>query len=645
MAASTPAVRAQNQPPPDYFIPPADGTPPEQRFIGAMHNSHQANATQPRGGQHGRNRVSGDHRHLAASSTAGAADGNGALPVPFGQNASIANGQPRNGHGAGGAGRLDGPRSPPGSKNTSHVPCKFFNQGTCQAGKACPFSHSRDAAMTQAPCKYFAKGNCKYGQGCLLAHVLPDGRRVNRPHVAPGGSQLNIGGRVNPESYHNQGSALANSLMQAQLVTGPYGSQYQYPPQEEYSPVQGPGSRSFDKIPTIDTSFSSHPGSKYGSPREEGRLPLSPAIKGLSALDAPLPASFDSNGISWIARNGPVAASVPSKFGLDSLPPSFKDGQSDALKHLHDSAFGNDTRSKAGQATSPPSVSGDYMGQRIMHSQRNSKPKIMSASLPRAGPTGEDWDEFAFEEDFIPNSLHELLTPQEKKRRFSRNAADEDNSSRLSTSGVGTPGEASSKAGSPATSSPSRFGPLFTRYKKEEESPAPTSSVGHVGSPLRNSTLEAGSPNQRAPRRPTSGDVSPYFASPPRQSSMSMISQQLQRARLSSGAGDSGLHPGSSARPLNGRLDRAVSSSSISNGRFVSSIDEEQSEVFSMDEEADGKRHSGGWGYPVGGRSSPHFGPIGGGRSTSSAGSQSRARDHEKETKNGPDEAFFESGG
>lgn len=41
--------------------------------------------------------------------------------------------------------------------DTKHVPCKFFRQGACQAGAACPFSHSLDPMMHQAPCKYFMK--------------------------------------------------------------------------------------------------------------------------------------------------------------------------------------------------------------------------------------------------------------------------------------------------------------------------------------------------------------------------------------------------------------------------------------------------------------------------------------------------------
>jgi hypothetical protein len=41
--------------------------------------------------------------------------------------------------------------------DTSHVPCKFYRQGACQAGKACPFLHSDEPVTERAPCKYFTK--------------------------------------------------------------------------------------------------------------------------------------------------------------------------------------------------------------------------------------------------------------------------------------------------------------------------------------------------------------------------------------------------------------------------------------------------------------------------------------------------------
>jgi hypothetical protein len=466
-------------------------------------------------------------------------------------------------------------------------------------------------------------------------------------------SHLNLGGRVNPDTYHAQSSALTNGFIRQNGVPqSPYTQQYPpYTSQDDAFPPLAGRQASIDiTVPTIDTSYASHPGSNYGSPRDEDinrfGLGLSPvAAKGLSVLDAPLPSSFDSNGISYYARQGPVASSVPTKFGIESPPGSvgtLRDGRtSEALKNLHSSAFGDDTRDRFnGIPSSPPTE--EYFGKRAMHSQRFSKNKVMSASLPKA--VDQDWEAgFTFEEDYLPDTLKDLMTPQEKARRGSRNAEDE-----RVHSGTGTPNnESASKFGSPSNASPSRWGPLFQRHqqqKEEEEKAAASraSAFGHVGSPLRNSSLHPGaSPSSRPiARTSVSGDTSPFIASPPRQSSMSMISQQLQRTRLNraeSGGSESGLHPVATGRissnPIGstGRAgllgDRTVSSSSIGNGgsgRFTTPIGEEQEEqgefVFNMDDmEADReKRHSGGFGIS---NRSPHLGPIGNNRNgvTSSA--------------------------
>jgi hypothetical protein len=463
-----------------------------------------------------------------------------------------------------------------------------------------------------------------------------------------GGGHLNIGGRLNTDFYHpaNSGSALTNSFNRANAVpVSPYAQQYNHfgNPDDNYPPLGGRHHSIDITVPTIDTSYIPRPASNYGSPRDEDLnrfgLGLSPAAKGLSVLDAPLPASFDSNGVSWIARNGPIASSVPAKFGLESPPGSLgaaKDGRtSEALKSLHSSAFGDDTRDRFnGIAASPPAPHADeYFGKRVMHSQRFAKAKVMSASLPKA--VDKDWEaNFSFEEDYLPDSLRDLMTPQEKARRGSRNADDE---GRPIYSGTGTPiNDVPTKFGSPSQSSPSRWGPLFQRHQKEEEDRARTSAFGHVGSPLRNSTLHSGaSPSPRPIARPNaSGDSSPYLASPPRQTSMSMsiISQQLQRTRLSraeSSSSESGLHPSRvSSNPIGSgsrASERQVSSSSISNGgsgRFTTPIDEEQGDfVFSMegmedvDEKSREKRNSGGWTYPSTTRS-PQIGAMGGIRST-----------------------------
>ncbi|RFU33467.1 hypothetical protein B7463_g2881, partial [Scytalidium lignicola] len=547
----------------------------------------------------------------------------GSLTIPNGlgpQNGAVNNGQPQ----MMGAPRFEGPRSPPAKQNTSHVPCKFYRQGACQAGKACPFSHDL-ATTADNICKYFAKGNCKFGHKCANIHVLPDGRRVQYGKGGPIGigAPLNIGGRQNSDPYQGQ-SSLTTSFIRANVVPpSPFSPQYSpFQSQDDNFASQNGRQQSIDiGVPVIDTTtYASHQGSAYGSPREDEMsrfgLGMSPGTKGLSVLDAPLPASFDSNGVSWIARHGPIASSVPSKFGLESPPQSLsaaRDGRtSEALKNLHSSAFGDDTRDRFnGIAASPPALPAEeYFGKRVMHSHRLPKTKVMSASLPKA--VDQDWEAaFTFEEDYLPETLKDLMTPQEKARRGSRAADDDLGRFNHTGSGTGTPNnESTSKFGSPSNASPSRWGPLFQRHQqqKEEEERAAAlrgSAFGHVGSPLRNSSLHADingitstAPSTRAIARPTnsSGDSSPYLASPPRQSSMSIISQQLQRTRLS-GSDSSGLHPIAASRtpvgattPRSGLGERQVSST-ISSTRFTTPIDEEQG-VFDMDgvEDEDVKR-------------------------------------------------------
>ncbi|KAI1190354.1 hypothetical protein F5B17DRAFT_438184 [Nemania serpens] len=544
----------------------------------------------------------GDYRHMRTGSLN--------IPSQGGATASAAAGLAAAAGAAANLGpghaRFDGPRSPP---NTSHVPCKFFRQGACQAGSACPFSHDLGAA-SETVCKYFAKGNCKFGPKCANVHVLADGRRINYSKNGISiGQPLHLGNRISPAAYSNSNSALTNSFMRADAAA-PYNPSYggyPIPPADSFQTVDR--RPSFENLPIIDTTYS-HTSSGYGSPREEDPtrlgLGLSPAAaaanNGLSVLDAPLPASFDSNGISNAARYpaGPWPSSVPSQFGLDSPSPSLnaaKDARtSEALKLLHHSAFGsNDRLSSTVTGSSPPTQPLDeYFGRRQMHSSRFARPKVLSTSAPRAiaGAIDRDWEsEFPFsEEDYVPDNLKELLTPAEKARRGSRAADDEINGHRgngaspsfIGISGTGTPSaEPTSKFGSPLASSPSRWGSLFQRQHEEQEAKrhavgASAGVYGHIGSPLRQSSLSA-------------EVMRPRIAS--RSGSLEGLSEQLQRTRIE-GNGSEGesplLHPHSHIpRPSGRNGERHVSSSSISSSaRYTTPIGEEDGEfVFKMDEE------------------------------------------------------------
>jgi len=424
---------------------------------------------------------------------------------------------------------------------------------------------------------------------------------VNRPSPAlgMGGGHLNLGGRINPQAYINQDSALTNSVLSQQRMMSNQDPRYvsQLPPQEEFASLHAQQQQQqpqqpaapYDAIPSIDAGLAP----EAGSPVDDVRFPMSPNNH-LTALDAPLPASFDSQGISHAARYGPVAASMPSKFGLDlSSPPAQRVGPSDALRTLRDTTYAPDLRKQSLMGSSPPGVQDEAIGTRLLHSQRAVRPKMLSASVPR--PTMlDEWDEnFPMEEDYLPMNLHDdVLTPQEKLRRLSR-TEHELGSSHRDMSGLGMASSSFSKMGSPLASSPSRFGALFAkqRQKKEEEGHATGTSLPQVGSPLRESSLRESSLRESSLNLGTSPSLGPIGSrsagSPARQSSTSMISQQLSNMSL---------HPGSarhsSSMGGSSRLDRTVASPVN-----TSTIDEEEQSdlVFSMEEEENNKRSSTSW--------------------------------------------------
>lgn len=213
---------------------------------------------------------------------------------------------------------------------------------------------------------------------------------------------------------------------------------------------------------------------------------------------------------------------------------------------------------------------------------------MVAASYGGFAPTPfEEWPEdddghSDREEELLPSSLHDLI-PDDRPRRVSR-----------TLSGHGTPLD--SKVGSPHSSSPSRYSGVFARAAMQN-------GLGHVGSPLRDSSFPTSHP--AAGLNGANGELSPGVASPGRlnQSAMSMLTQGLGRTRIEARGGvpsgpTKNLSNGSAARAS---MDRNLSSTSISQR-----IDEEQESdtLFDMDGDSDLKTNGNS------------FGTIGGGRTT-----------------------------
>ena len=455
---------------------------------------------------------------------------------------------------------------------------------------------------------------------------------------------MGLGPRIDPQLYQQSDPVLAQSLLAQQVNGIPPPFSQQFPPYPEIDKTIQQDSltpRPFDRPPPRESDYLSDPDSKYGSPREESRFTSFSPNGRLSVLDAPLPASFDSQGVSWARQHGHIAASLPSKFSLlESSPPGSLPKKNhiplDSIRNLQAPSFtGRDSRQRREDLGSSPLGSGDEgFGQRLMHSRRIPKAKMLSTSMPRVDLPVDDSDsDFHFsggEEDYIPTSLHDqIFTRDEQQQRRNSRTEQDRRGVRESLSGIVTPAD-SSKVGSPNPGSPSRYGGLFARQQQEQNAnlASSPSAFGHVGSPLRNSSLHSGiSPSTRPS---IAGDISPSFpslSSPPRQSSMSALSQQLSRTRLSSNPSipndtspsNKGLYPTRHSSAPTNNLNRAVSISSI--GRNTDRIEEENDTVFSMEEDFDEHRkrnsgHASAWGINPG-KASPRLGPIGTGRTSS----------------------------
>lgn len=437
------------------------------------------------------------------------------------------------------------------------------------------YIHKLNSMLCRTNC---IQGNCKFGPKCANVHIMPDGRRINynRGGIALSNGPLNLGARLQSDQYNH------NSNLNEPIYQGQY----------NFDHFQAAMQNDMNRVTLGEANPSSPQIFPYDAP--EGIQSKFPNV-----LDVQLPASFDNHDVSWIARHGPVAASVPSRFGIDPVSQSLSDvmsGVKDArtsetLKILHSSAYGDDTRDRFNGVAKSPSIGAyvkdeEHYPKRTMHSQRAIKTSTMSASLPQAGMADADWDtHFTFEEDYIPNELSHLLTAQEKARRMSRNGEDV-----LSTSG--TP-DTSSKFGSPANASPSGWSSLRQRQQRDEEiNSGRISDFALVGSPLRNSSVLSGSIGIRPTPRPLSGtfDQSPWVASPPRHGSLLSGMFQKSTHLNASTVPDTGSSSNSRSAPIGTArrtdLDRATSSSNVTNHRLTTPIDEEQGDcVFSMDEE------------------------------------------------------------
>lgn len=299
------------------------------------------------------------------------------------------------------------------NKNLSHVPCKFYKQGICQAGKSCPFSHDFDGSTSadKLPCKYFQKGNCKFGLKCALAHYLPDGTRVNnkgslsyRRHndrTERARSQLNLMGNTmynssDSLSYYYKTSP---SILSSTTLVDTNGTS----PESLYN-------NSYANLHERTASTSSMPSMPLGSSRSN--LLVSPSTT------SQIQDAFGSG--DWLGR--PIFNFSSNLFSSGSSNYALVNGINLSPPDLFRNTLLKDSAKVPTSSVSLSSFNMQISGNSL--SSPSSPVYIFNKCVSEDAVITDEADgadEEPFFEDYVPASLGNLiLTPQEKQRRDSR---------------------------------------------------------------------------------------------------------------------------------------------------------------------------------------------------------------------------------
>ncbi|KAG0706883.1 hypothetical protein DFH29DRAFT_92196 [Suillus ampliporus] len=357
------------------------------------------------------------------------------------------------------------------SKDLSHVPCKFFKVGACTAGSSCPFSHAvQEPGQQKDVCAWFVKGNCKFGHKCALAHVLPGQSmsmdRKNKKSAQLAANAAGSGGQkdgakagrsVRKDSHAHQGSGGASSAGNARggLLSGSTAptrslSASTRPPIS--MPLKATISPSAPAPPLNDTDFAS-----FSLPDDTEKLPAAPLQRRSTPPPEPespapaqdsefkeehkspspptLPLSMPSTRRSGLSHRptdsadlGPIGSPPRGSLPRTGLTNGFSPGTSPAAPAIS-STLPAQSQSVFQSYDSQPSI--------LDTKHRSGLAASLGAWKTELGPVPSQvvnrgdgslnmrgLNEIAVEdedlEEFLPSSLNDLLTPEERSRRMSR---------------------------------------------------------------------------------------------------------------------------------------------------------------------------------------------------------------------------------
>ncbi|KAI0319849.1 hypothetical protein OF83DRAFT_1054251 [Amylostereum chailletii] len=350
-------------------------------------------------------------------------------------------------------------------KDLSHVPCKFFRVGSCTAGSSCPFSHSiLEPGQHKDTCAWFVKGNCKFGHKCALAHILPgqsmamDRKNKKAAQAANSASReggkggKSKGGHGRGEGGQGRNPLLSGSTAPTRILHGstrapiPMALKATISPSAPAPPLQDSDFAAFgmpDESTKLPTAPAQRKSSTSASNEEPGASDSPSQFEGSPGKDlgvpstsspSPLPASTPSaprriNDSANSADLGPIGSprSVSSSHDQSGRVNGFSPGTSPARApgFLSSSPFSAPgTQSVFFSSESPDNFkarSGIAASLGAQHTWRDNFGRLPSGGAHES--VGDIVVEDEDLEEFIPGSLSDLLTPEERSRRYSRTNA------------------------------------------------------------------------------------------------------------------------------------------------------------------------------------------------------------------------------
>ncbi|PWN20202.1 hypothetical protein BCV69DRAFT_312812 [Microstroma glucosiphilum] len=428
---------------------------------------------------------------------------------------------PAGAHGSGGSTLANTKLTKRQTEALGRVPCKFFRSaGGCSAGEACPFAHipagagagsndggsGADAAGGKAVCEYFLKGNCRYGAKCLLAHVR-EGEplsmdRKNKRGAQAGARTASNGQHQGPVHQQQPPFYRGNSSR----ITG----QHEQPSHPHDLRLAQPSSSNVHSslqrsIPVPSLPHIHHTSAQSSMPFAPSRIDdfafglpddLGPAAPPFgAALPPPLSQDLSSRNVSFSPG---FVGSPPTAGPFGSSP--FSNGQSVFFSSSQD-ADRVGIRSLMRPSSYTPggamSEQTSYLGIPQSSSSRSLTAQDHSIrGRLYAGHEELDLDEDGHnEEDFLPSSLSDLLTPAELERRRRNVEATADGRPEQDTSVHQSPSRAVWGSAQAGRSTPFDGQELLGRSDSQRLTAGADSSGGISSSPSRGHLANVSAPS------------------------------------------------------------------------------------------------------------------------------------------------------